>query len=256
MRTPSTNVAYPNTRDRLDPLQNEHGSTRQQTHRRSHVNQHTCDASSIGSTPTQSEIDEGQSNPRKGRIQHMENPHIPQTRTNHSHSHSNISKYGTNTPIAYSNNPSTSTGSKTPSTSTIVHNQIGQYANNAHIIGEVPTQFENSQERINPQGGKSQNDETTHLLQYRITSSQSHPNLSVYNATPIDTPSNSTKVGLHSSLKGNTPQRAKGNRSPIRFPTPEPDKSPAVLKGERDSSDPNLQLNTPQAGHINIRGRP
>ena len=43
MRTPSTNVAYPNTRDRLDPLQNEHGSTRQQTHCRSHVNQHTYD---------------------------------------------------------------------------------------------------------------------------------------------------------------------------------------------------------------------
>ena len=182
----------------------------------------------------------------------MENPRIPQFRTSLSHSHSDVSKNGANTPIADSNTPSTSTGSGTPSTPTIFHDQRGQYASNAPIIGGTPPQFNDSWGQINPHEGRSQHDKTSHAPQYRITLSHSHPNISVHGAAPINTPSSSTKFGSPSSLKSTTPQRTKGNRSPIRFPTPEPDKSPAFLNEERDSSNPSLHLNTPQADHINI----
>ena len=163
MKTPSTNLTYPNTKHPLDPLQKDHDSTGRKIHHRNHRNQHTNNTSNIGGTPTQSNINCGQSNPQEGRIQHRENPHIPQYWTNFSHSHPGISESSANISIA-----------------------------------------------------------------------------------PISTPSTSTKFGLPSTLTITTPQRTKGNRSPIRFPTPEADKLPTSSDLGWDSSNPNLHLNTPR----------
>merc|ERR1712016_243732 len=80
-KTPSTNAAHPDAEYRSDQLHYGHRSSGQQTHRHSYASQLAGGASSIGSTPTHSEIDKGHSNPRKGTVQYTEHPHIPQFRT-------------------------------------------------------------------------------------------------------------------------------------------------------------------------------
>ena len=66
---------------------------------------------------------------------------------------------------------------------------------------------------------------------------------------PISTPSTLTKIKSPSTSTTSTPQQARKNISPIRFPTPEPDKLLTSPSLGGDSSNLSLSLNAPQ---INI----
>ena len=179
----------------------------------------------------------------------METPHIPQYQTSFSHSHSDISENSANIPMAPISTPSTSTGFGSPSTLTITHNHKNQHTNDTPIIGEAPTQSNNNWGQSNPQEGKIQHEETPHIPQHRIGLSHLHPGISKSSANipiaPISTPSTSTEFGSPSTLRITTPRRTKGNRSPIRFPTPEADKLPTSSSLGWDSSNSSLHLNTP-----------
>ena len=251
-KTPSTNAAHPDAEYRSDPLHYGHRSNEQQTHRHSYASQLAGGASSIGSTPTHSEIDKGHSNPRKGTVQYTEHPHIPQFRTSTSHSHPNSTRNGDTTPKTNIITQSTSAELGKHSTPPIGHDHRGQYANNSPIFGNNPTHHKGNQEQHDPQEGTSRTDETPHTIQCRITLSHSRPNTSAHNETPVNNQSTSTKFESPSSQENTASQRTKGNRSPIRFPTPEPDRSPAFPNMEPDSSNPNLRLNTPQADSVNF----
>ena len=248
-KTPSTNAAHPDTEYRLDPLHHGHGSNEQQTHRHSYADQHTGGASSIGSTSTHSEIDKGHSNPRKRETQHTLHPHDPQFRTSISHSHSNSARYGDTTPTTNINTQSTSDELGAHSNPQTYHDQRSQYANSTPNIKGAIANYKGNREQHDPREKTSQTDETPHTIQYRITLPHSSPNIVTHN-TPISNPSTSTKFESHSSQKNTASQRAKGNRSPIRFPTPEPDTPPTFSNRERDASNQSLYLE--QTDRINI----
>ena len=57
---------------------------------------------------------------------------------------------------------------------------------------------------------------------------------------PIGTPSNSSGYGSSSTRKSEAPRRQKGNRSPIRYPTPEPDNPSTTSCLGLVSTNPNL----------------
>ena len=178
----------------------------------------------------------------------MEAPHIPPHRTGLSQSYSNMSVRNTTIPMAPTNTPSAHTrleASYNPSASC---NHGDQHTD--AVIGRASTQFGDQQGHDCPQKGTTHHRRNPQIPQHRIHPLQSRPGTSGGNSngqiTPIGTPSTSTKTKSPSTSVLSTPQRTRGNISPIRFPTPEPDGLPTSSSLEWNSSNVSLNLNAPR----------
>ena len=129
-------------------------------------------------------------------------------------------------------------------------NHRDQHTDGVPIIGRASTQFRDQQGHNRPQEGTTHHRRDPQIPQHRIHPLQSRPGTSGGNSngqiTPIGTPSTSTKTKSPSTSVISTPQRTRGNISPIRFPTPEPDGLPTSSSLEWESSNVSLNLNAPR----------
>ena len=154
----------------------------------------------------------------------METPHIPQHRTGLSQSYSNISASSTKIPTAPTNIPSAHSELRSSSTPPISHNHGDQRTNYTPRIGRTHTQLNDHWEHESPQQGTTQNNKKKHIPQHRIAPFQPHLGTSEGNLdiqmAPTSTPSTLTKIRSPSTSTTSTPQQARKNISPIRFPTP------------------------------------
>ena len=224
MKTPSTTFSYPDAKHPLDPPTEGHGSTKQHKHYHNRMNQHACDTPHSKTIPKQSEINLGQRNPREGKNRRMETPQIPQHRTGLSQSYSNISTSSTKIPTAPTNIPSAHSDLRSSSTPPISHNHEDQHTNYTPGIRRTHTQLNDYWEHESPQQGTNQNNKKPRIPQHRIAPFQPHLGTSEGNSgiqmAPISTLSTLTKIKSPSTSTTSTPQQARKNISPIRFPTP------------------------------------
>ena len=106
----------------------------------------------------------------------------------------------------------------------ISHNHGDQHTNYASGIGRTHTQLNDHWEHESPQEGTTQNNKKPHIPQHRIAPFQPHLGTSEGNSdiqmAPISTLSTLTKIKSPSTSTTSTPQQARKNISPIRFPTP------------------------------------
>ena len=249
MKAPSTNSAYPDAKYPLNLPSKGHNSNGLQTHHYNHTNLRTNNTPNVGTTPEQSNTNGGQSNPQKGQTQYMNTPHIPQYRTSLSQLHSGTSDNNANVPTAPINTLTAPTEAEPRSTSTISHNYRNHHTNHAPVIGTTPTQSNNGWGQDNTQKRAIQYNKTQHTPQHRMGHFQSHPGTPRSSTnipmTPINTPSTVTRSGSPSQQINNTPRRTREDISPIRFPTPEAEESPASSSSGRNSSNLSLHQNTP-----------
>ena len=242
-KTPSTTFMRPDTKHPSDQPTEGHGSTEQQKHYHNRRNQHPHNTPNIGTTPGRSNINWEQRSPREGKSLRMEAPHVPQHRTGLSQSYSNISVSNANIPMAPTNTPS---AHPRPPASC---NHKDQYTDGIPVIGKASKQFSDQQGHERPQEGTIHHKRNPQTPQHWIHPLQSRPGTSGANSngqkTPIGTPSTSTKTESPSTSTISTPRRTRGNMSPIRFPTPEPDGLPTSSSLGWDSSNLSLNLNAP-----------
>ena len=128
-----------------------------------------------------------------------------------------------------------------------------QHTSNASNTRTTQTQSNVNWRQSNPQEREIRNENHPHMPQYRTCFSHSqidilenNANISDISMAPIGTRSTSSGFGSSSAEAITTLQRPKGNRSPIRYPTPETDKVSTVSNLGWDSSNPNLHLDKPQ----------
>ena len=243
-RTSSTTSARPNIKHPSDQPTEGHGSRMQNKHI----------TSNIRKTPERSNINWEQNNPREGKSLRMEAPHTPHHRTGLSQAYSNISVSNTNTPMVPTNIPSTHTRLEASSNPSASCNHGDQHTDIVPVIRRTSKQLGNQQGHNRPQEGTTHHMRDPQIPHHWIHPIQSRPGTSRGNSNgqiiPIDTPSTSSETtspstSTISTLRKFTPRRTKGNISPIRFPTPEPEGLPTSSKERHDSSNGSMNLNAP-----------
>ena len=243
-KKPSTIFGHPDTKHPSDQPTEGHGSRMQNKHI----------THNIGKTPGHSNINWEQNNPREGKSLRMEAPHTPHHRTGLSQAYSNISVSNTNTPMVPTNIPSTHTRLEASSNPSASCNHGDQHTDIVPVIRRTSKQLGNQQGHNRPQEGTTHHMRNPQIPHHWIHPIQSRPGISGGNSNgqiiPIDTPSTSSETtspstSTISTLRKFTPRRTKGNISPIRFPTPEPEGLPTWSKLDHDSSNGSINLNAP-----------
>ena len=243
-RTSSATSARPNTKHAFNQPTGGQGP-RIQT-------QHTTP--NIGTSPGCSNINWEHNYPWEGESLRMEAPHTPHHRTGLSQTYSNISVSNINTPTVPNNIPPTHTGMGVSSNQPASGNHGDQHTSIVPVIRRTTKQLGNQRGHNHPLEGTAHHTRNPQIPHQRIHTVQPRPGTSGDNSNgqikSLDTPSASPETTLPSTsttptLRNFTPQRTKGNISPIRFPTPEPENLPTSSNLDHESSNGSINSNAP-----------
>ena len=184
----------------------------------------------------------------------MEAPHTPHHRTGLSQTYSNISVSNINTPTVPNNIPPTHTGMGVSSNQPASGNHGDQHTSIVPVIRRTSKQLGNQRGHNHPLEGTAHHTRNPQIPHQRIHTVQPRPGTSGDNSNgqikSLDTPSASPETTSPSTsttptLRNFTPQRTKGNISPIRFPTPELENLPTSSNLDHESSNGSINSNAP-----------
>ena len=224
-RTSKTTSARPNTKHLFDQPTGGQGPRIQARHT----------TPNTGASPGCSNINLEHYHPRGGEKLCMETPHTPHYRIGLSQTYSNISVSNINTPSVPNNIPPTRTKPEDFPNHSASGTYGDQHADIVPVIGRTPNEPGNQLGHNRPLKAVSHQTKNPQIPHQRIPTIQLRPGTSgddsygqdkLPNASstlPETTPPSKSAAPTSREI---TPQQTKGNRSPIRFPTPEPENLP------------------------------